>query len=87
MMVYEFLTLVVVVVLGAAATVAVFLGLLNWMGGYYVVRCDACHHLTSSSANHGQPSCAHCRHPVLMHPVHSALHGGQVRVRADPLRY
>lgn len=84
---YEFLTAAVIIALAVAATGLIYLGLLNWVGGFYVVRCDACHHLTSSSTNQGQPSCAHCRHPALMHPLYSFGHRGQVRVRPDPLRY
>ena len=52
MTVYEVGTIVLVLVLAsAAATAAIYLGLLNWMGAFYVVRCAACHHLTFSSAN------------------------------------
>lgn len=87
MAVYEILTVAVIVTLALAATLLIYLGLLNWAGGFYVVRCDVCHHLTTSATNRGQPSCAHCEHPVLMHPLYAAAHHGQVRVRTDPLRY
>ena len=33
----------------AAATAAIYLGLLNWIGGAYIVRCATCRHLTVSS--------------------------------------
>ena len=39
MTVYEVLTIAVIVVLGTAATAAIYLGLLNWIGGAYIVRC------------------------------------------------
>jgi ribosomal protein S27E len=90
MAVYEVGTIVLVVVLATAATAAIYLGLLNWMGAFYVVRCATCHHLTYSSANQAQSSCAHCRHPVLLHPMYAARHpgsSGEVRVVGDRLRY
>ncbi|MCV7229923.1 hypothetical protein [Mycolicibacterium komossense] len=90
MTVYEVLTVVVVVVLATAATAAIYLGLLNWAGGVFVVRCAACHHLTLSPENLPQPSCPHCRHPALTHPLYTANHIGQpraVRVVGDALKY
>ncbi|MGK2865786.1 MAG: hypothetical protein ACSLFA_03940 [Mycobacterium sp.] len=88
MTVYEVLTVAVIVVLALAATGAIYLGLLNWLGAAYVVRCAACHHLTLSSANAAQGSCPHCRHPALLHPIYTAQHRGQAaRVVGDRLRY
>jgi DNA-directed RNA polymerase subunit RPC12/RpoP len=87
---YEVVTIALVVVLASAATAAICLGLLNWMGAFYVVRCAACHHLTTSSANAPRESCPHCRHPVLLHPLYSARHPrnlAEVRVVGDRLRY
>jgi ribosomal protein S27E len=78
MQVEEIFTIVVIAVLATAATAAIYLGLLNWMGAFYVVRCAACRHLTFSSANLAQESCPHCRHPALMHPIHSLRHTGVV---------
>jgi len=78
MQVEEIFTITVIALLATAATAAIYLGLLNWMGAFYVVRCAACHHLTFSSANHTQESCTHCRHPALMHPIHSLRHTGVV---------
>jgi ribosomal protein S27E len=78
MTVYEVLTVAVIVVIGTAATAAIYLGLLNWIGAFYVVRCAACRHLTFSSANQSRESCPHCRHPALMHPIHSLRHAGVV---------
>ncbi|OBF34095.1 hypothetical protein A5724_17980 [Mycobacterium sp. ACS1612] len=82
----EVFTITVIAVLATAATAAIYLGLLNWMGAFYVVRCEACHHLTFSSANNAQQSCAHCRHPALLHPIYSLRHSG-VRVVNDRLHY
>ncbi|KAA0113755.1 hypothetical protein [Mycolicibacterium sp. P9-22] len=88
MTVYEVLTVTVIVVLALAATTAIYLGLLNWLGAAYVVRCAACHHLTLSSAKDPQASCPHCRHPALLHPIYTAGHRDQpVRVVGDRLRY
>lgn len=86
MTVEEVFTIGLIAVLATAATAAIYLGLLNWMGAFYVVRCAACHHLTFASANRAQESCPHCRHPVLMHPIHSLHHSG-VRVVNDRLHY
>ncbi len=90
MTVYEALTVALIGALAVAATAAIYLGLLNWAGALFVVRCAACHHLTFASANHPQPSCLHCRHPVLTHPLYVARHPGAVsavRVVGDHLRY
>ena len=88
MTVYEILTVFVIVVLGTFTTAAIYLGLLNWVGAFHVVRCRNCRHLTASTANSPQASCPHCRHPLLMHPLYARNHpGAQVRVLADPLRY
>ncbi len=90
MSVYEVLTIVVIAVVGMAATAAIYVGLLNWAGAFFVVRCAACHHLTFSSANSAQPSCPHCRHPVIAHPLYALHHPrslSQVRVVGDRLHY
>ena len=90
MAVYEALTYVILVVLSLAATAAIFAGLLNWAGAFYVVRCAACHHLAFSMVNQPQPSCPHCTHPALLHPLYTAQHGRAVaarRVVGDQLRY
>ncbi len=86
MAVYEVLTVALIAILAAAATAAIFVGLMNWVGGFYVVRCEKCHHLTTSSVNHSRESCAHCKHPALMHPIYAMHHSG-VRVVDDHLRY
>lgn len=90
MSVYEVLTVVLISLLATAATAAIYLGLLGWMGGVYVVRCTACHHLTLSATKQPTQSCAHCRHPVLLHPLYSVLHPGRpskVKVVRDRLKY
>lgn len=88
MTVYEVLAIAAIALVGSAATIAIYLGLLNWFGGFYIVHCRKCHHLTGSSTKQPQTSCPHCRHPVLMHPLYAAHHrGAPVRVRPDPLRY
>jgi hypothetical protein len=88
MTVYEILTMVLAFVLGMLATTAIYLGLLNWVGGFHIVRCSTCRHLTGSSVNAPQQSCPHCRHPLLTHPLYAAQHrGAPVRVRVDPLKY
>jgi hypothetical protein len=90
MSIFEIVTIALVVLLGCAATAAIYLGLLNWIGGYHVVRCAACHHLTGSSVKAPRESCPHCRHPVLLHPLYAVRHPrtlSEVRVVGDRLRY
>ncbi|WNG86286.1 hypothetical protein C6A87_020820 [Mycobacterium sp. ITM-2016-00317] len=90
MTVYSVLTIVLITVLATLTTLAIFLGLANWIGAFYIVRCSECRHLTFSSANRSQASCPHCRHPVLTHPIHAMHHRGarsDVRVARDRLRY
>lgn len=90
MTVYAVLTLVLMTVLALAAVAAIYVGLLNWFGLLYVVRCAECRHLTLSSANRPQSSCPQCRHPVLTHPIHALAHPSSrtdVRFVGDRLRY
>lgn len=87
MSVYEALTLALIMVLATATTVAIYVGLANWIGACYMVRCSECHHLTFASKNAPQSSCAHCRHPMLLHPMYAMQHSGSVRVVDDRLRY
>lgn len=90
MTVYSVLTIVLITVLATLTTLAIFLGLANWIGAFYIVRCSECRHLTFSSANRSQASCPHCRHPVLTHPIHAMHHRAarsDVRVARDRLRY
>ena len=86
MTIEEVFTIAVIAVLATAATAAIYLGLLNWVGAFYVVRCAACRHLTFSSSKRVQESCPHCRHPVLLHPIR-ALHRSGVPVVNDRLHY
>ncbi|BBY14652.1 hypothetical protein [Mycolicibacterium litorale] len=90
MTVYEALTVALIIVLAAATVVALYVGLMNWVGAAHVVRCSSCHHLTMASARQPQQSCPHCRHPVLTHPLYALHHprdARQVRVVGDSLRY
>ncbi len=65
---------------------AIYVGMANWIGACYMVRCSECHHLTFASANQPQASCAHCRHPMLLHPLYATQHPGHaVRVVEDRL--
>jgi hypothetical protein len=90
MTVYELLTLLVAVLLALGTTAAIFVGLLNWAGGFFVVRCAACHHLAFSTVNKAKTSCPHCKYPALLHPLYTAQHGATAaatRVVGDHLRY
>ncbi len=88
MTVYEVLSIFLIVVLATFTTVAIWLGLLNWLGAFHVVRCQTCRHLTVSTAKQPRTSCPHCRHPLLTHPLYAVNHpDARVRVRNDPLKY
>ncbi|MGU3497429.1 hypothetical protein [Mycobacterium sp. C31M] len=88
MTVYAALTVALIAVLALATTAAIYIGLFNWFGSAFVVRCAACHHLTLSSRRSPQGSCPHCRHPALLHPIYTAGHRGEaVRVVGDRLHY
>ncbi|MDZ4268903.1 MAG: hypothetical protein U1D00_25000 [Mycobacterium sp.] len=90
MTVYEILAVVSIVLVGTFAVVAIYLGMLNWVGALYVVRCTECHHLAFNSANQPRTSCPHCRHPMLTHPIHALRHPDNrtdVRVVGDRLHY
>jgi hypothetical protein len=90
MTVYELLTLLVAVLLALGATAAIYVGLLNWAGGFFVVRCAACHHLAFSTVNTPKTSCPHCKYPALLHPLYTVRRGAtaaSTRVVGDHLRY
>lgn len=88
MTVWIALLIFLIVVLGTFSTIAIWLGILGWLGVFHVVRCKTCRHLTIATANRLQDSCPHCRHPMLTHPLYAAHHpDAPVRVRNDPLRY
>lgn len=90
MTVFEALTVALIIVLATATVIALYVGLMNWVGAAHVVRCASCHHLTVASAKEPQQSCPHCRHPVLTHPLYAVHHprsARQVRVVGDRLRY
>jgi hypothetical protein len=72
--VYEVLTIGLDAALAAATTAALYYGLLGMIGMFFIVRCASCGHLTSSSADRPEPSCAFCRHPILLHPLRALRH-------------
>jgi hypothetical protein len=69
MIVYEDLTVAVIVVVAAFTTTAIYIGVLGLLGGYHFVRCVECRHWTVAVTDAPQASCLRCRHPVLMHPL------------------
>ena len=76
---YEVLTITLIAVLGLAATAAIYVGVIGLLGGFYFARCAQCGHLTFSTTKWPTRSCVHCRHPVLMHPLHAAHHPSHAR--------
>jgi hypothetical protein len=84
----KIIVIAIAVFVAGLATVTIYLGLLNWVGGFHVVHCSECGHLTGSSVNKPAVSCPHCRHPLLTHPFYARRHpAAKIRVRNDPLRY
>lgn len=75
--VYEALTVALIVVLAAATTAAIYLGLRGMAGDFYFVRCAACSHLTFASVARPPQSCPYCRHPALLHPLRVIHHASQ----------
>ena len=70
----ELVTVVLIVVVGAVTTAALYLGLLGLLGAVHIVRCASCNHWTFSSADGRPCSCPRCRHLALPHPLHAAGH-------------
>ncbi|MCV7280327.1 hypothetical protein H7J88_11770 [Mycolicibacterium flavescens] len=87
MTILEVVIMVLIAALAAVSVAAIYVGLLNWMGAAFVVRCATCHHLTLSSSNGSRESCVHCRHPALLHPIYARHHQPAVRIVRDGLRY
>jgi hypothetical protein len=84
----EVVGLFTITVVGALAVGALFLGLANWVGAFYMVHCRRCHHLTGSNRDQPVDTCVHCRHPVLTHPLYALAHRtAPIQVRPDPLHY
>ncbi|MCV7192059.1 hypothetical protein [Mycolicibacterium brumae] len=85
---FEVLGIAAIVAVGAIAIVGIFLGLANWVGGFHMVHCRTCHHLTGSAQQGPVEDCVHCRHPALLHPLYAAMHrAAPIRIRRDPLHY
>ena len=74
MTVYEVLTVALITALATLAVLAIYLGLLNWIGALYLVRCSECHRLAFNSKKDPRTSCPHCEHPLLLHPLYAARH-------------
>lgn len=88
MTVYEVLTVALITALATLAVLAIYLGLLNWIGALYLVRCSECHHLAFNSKKDPRTSCPHCEHPLLLHPLYAARHrDAPVHVVDDRLHY
>ncbi|BBZ00374.1 hypothetical protein [Mycolicibacterium fallax] len=88
MTVYEMFNIAVMVVVGLVAVAGIYLGLLNWFGGFHMVHCTRCHHLTGSTHEEPPAECVHCRHPMALHPFYAMAHrAAPIRVRPDPLHY
>lgn len=81
MTVYEILTIALIAGLAAAATAAIYIGLLGMMGQFYVRRCASCKHFMFAFTDQPQHSCARRRHPVLLHPLHAVHHPGRLATK------
>jgi hypothetical protein len=82
----EALTVILIAVVGALTTAALYVGLLGMLGAIDIVRCDSCSHLTLCPAQRLRSSCIRCRHPLLLHPMRAIHHPrklAEARVRAN----
>jgi hypothetical protein len=82
----EALTVILIVVVGALTTAALYVGLLGMLGAIDIVRCDSCNHLTLSPTQRLRHYCIRCRHPLLLHPARAIHHRRQLaeaRVRTN----
>ena len=61
-----------VLVLGAVTTVALYLGLLGTLGAVRLVRCATCGHWGWTSTTKPLRTCSLCRHDHLFHPILTA---------------
>src|SRR5690348_4133292 len=68
MTVYEVATIALIFVVASAATLAIYLGLLNWMGRFHVVHCSASPRPTRASPRSPSTSSPPCRAPLLLLP-------------------
>lgn len=74
----EFITAGFAVLVGAATTAALYVGLMGMLGAAHVVRCAACNRWTMSGSDRSTQSCPRCDHPVLWHPLDTL---GRLRLR------
>ncbi len=65
----ELVTAVLMVVVGAVAITALYLGLMGFAGAVVIIRCQSCDRWTFSSAHGPSRSCQRCHHPVFVHAV------------------
>ena len=74
MIVFGVLTGVLVGVFGIFVAGASIAGLLGILGAVRFVRCDSCGRLGVSLPSVPLRSCVHCRHDLLLHPLHHHAH-------------
>lgn len=77
----ELLTVALIVFVGMIDTAALYVGLLGLLGGLYFLRCASCDHLAFSFTDGPRDSCPYCRHPLLLHPLHTVHHLRQTAMR------
>ena len=73
-MVLEYLTGVLVVLLGLVSVAAAYIGILGLIGASRIARCSHCGHWAVAGGSSGIESCPMCRHGQLMHPLRAVAH-------------
>jgi hypothetical protein len=63
--------MILIAAVGVFTTAMLYAGLAGLLGGLRMVRCRSCDHWTTCVTDSPGSSCPHCRHPVLLHPVHA----------------
>ncbi len=65
----EVLTGVLVIILAVATTAMLALGVAGAAGVVHYLRCEQCHRLSMVSGDSPTPTCVHCQHERLLHPM------------------
>lgn len=73
-MVLEYLTGVLVIVLGLASVAAADIGILGLIGATRIDRCSHCGHWALTGDTARIESCPLCRHGQLMYPLRALAH-------------
>jgi hypothetical protein len=86
-MVMEYVTGVLVFILGVATVGAAYLGVLGLMGTSRMTRCDRCGHIRLMPSSESRPACVRCRRERLSHPFLTVGHVSSIYRRHAGARH